>query len=156
MHSRQRGVTLPELLVTLVVAGVLLAITVPSFGSMFARLRVQGASAEFGTDLHSARTEAMRQRSTVTVTSNAAGDGYTITAGASTLKAVSLPTGVSITAATAVTYDAMRALATPAAQTFLFQSSGVGNTAQLRVSTNVMGRVQLCVPSGSIPGYPAC
>ena len=51
MDARQRGMTLPELITAMCVAAILLALAVPSFATMFTRLRVQGASGEFGTDL---------------------------------------------------------------------------------------------------------
>ena len=151
---RRHGFTLTEVMVTLSIIAILLAIAVPSFAWMFASLRVQGASAEFGTDLHYARTEALRQRTAVSVTSNAEGSGYAILAGATILKNVALPPGVTVTAQRSVQYDAMRALAAPEAQSFVFATSGGGS--QLTVVTNVMGRVQYCSPSGSMGGYPTC
>ena len=67
---------------------------------------------------------------------------------------MSLPTGVKVSAATSVGYDAMRALATPDDQAFVFASTD--DSLQMQVSTNLLGRVQICVLAGSIPGYSAC
>jgi prepilin-type N-terminal cleavage/methylation domain-containing protein len=154
MRANQRGMTLVELLTAMCVAAILLAIAVPSFATMFMRLRLQGASAEFGTDLQYARSEAVRQRLPVSVSTNSSGDGYSIVANAVALKTVSLPTGVKVSALTTVSYDAMRALADPEDQSFLFASSD--DSLQLQVSTNLLGRTQQCVRAGSIPGYSAC
>ncbi|HEX5683800.1 MAG TPA: GspH/FimT family pseudopilin [Ideonella sp.] len=154
MVTRQRGMTLPELLSAMCVVAIVLAAAVPSFAAMFTRLRVQGASAEFGTDLQYARSEAIRQHLPVSMDTNAAGDGYAITVNGEALKTVTLPPGVTVTASTSVAYDAMRALAQPADQAFVFAASD--DSVQLRVSSNVMGRAQLCVLAGSVPGYSAC
>jgi type IV fimbrial biogenesis protein FimT len=154
MRTNQRGMTLIELLTAMCIAAILLAVAVPAFATMFTRLRLQGASAEFGTDLQYARSEAVRQRAAVSVSTNASGDGYSIVANAVALKTVSLPTGVKVDASTTVSYDAMRALAVPDEQSFVFASSD--DSLQLQVSTNLLGRTQLCVRAGSIPGYSAC
>jgi len=120
MGMRLRGVTLPELLTAMSVVAILLAFGLPSLATMFAKVRLQGASAEFGTDLHYARSEALRQRRAVTVSTNDGGDGYDIVVDGVAVKTVSLPLGVTVTSSTAVSYDSMRALAAPAEQAFQF------------------------------------
>jgi type IV fimbrial biogenesis protein FimT len=154
MNTRQRGMTLPELITAMAVVAILLTVAVPSFATMFMRVRVQGACAEFGTDLQYARSEAIRQRLAATLTTNATGDGYSIVINDVALKTVSLPTGVKVTPSTEVAYDAMRALADPVDQAFVFAATD--DSLQLRVSSNVMGRAQLCALSGSVPGYTPC
>jgi len=154
MVARQRGMTLPELITAMCVVAIVLAAAVPSFAAMFTRLRLQGASAEFGTDLQYARSEAIRQNLAASLNTNEGGDGYTIVVNEVVLKTVTLPIGIKVTASTGLSYDAMRALAEPAGQAFVFASTD--DSLQLRVSSNVMGRVQQCVLTGSIPGYSAC
>jgi type IV fimbrial biogenesis protein FimT len=154
MRAQQRGMTLPELITAMCVVAILLAIAVPAFATMFTRLRVQGASGEFGTDLQYARSEAVRQRAAVSLSTNAAGDGYSIVANAVTLKSVSLPSGVKVSPGTAVSFDAMRALADPADQEFVFASTD--DSLQMQIAINVLGRIEQCVAAGSFPGYSAC
>jgi prepilin-type N-terminal cleavage/methylation domain-containing protein len=154
MRARQKGMTLPELITAMCVVAILLAIAVPAFATMFTRLRVQGASGEFGTDLQYARSEALRQRVAVSLSTNAGGDGYSLVANAVTFKSVSLPTGVKVSASTTVTFDAMRALADPADQDFVFASTD--DSLQMQTSINLLGRIQQCVAAGSIPGYRSC
>lgn len=154
MRAHQRGMTLPELITAMCVVAILLAVAVPGFATMFTRLRLQGASAEFGTDLQYARSEALRQRVAVGVSTNPAGDGYSLVANGVTLKSVTLPTGIKVDASTSVTYDALRALADPAEQNFVFASTD--DSLQLQVSSNLVGRVQLCARAGSLPGYSSC
>jgi prepilin-type N-terminal cleavage/methylation domain-containing protein len=152
MKSGQDGFTLVELLIVMAVAAILLLATVPSFVSLFVRMRIEGTSNELSADLQNARSESIRRRAAVVLTSNADGAGYTIVSGTTTLKAVTFATGISITPSVSVTYDAMRAMANAAELTM----SASGSTAQLRVKTNVMGRVEMCSPGHTINGYPAC
>jgi type IV fimbrial biogenesis protein FimT len=151
-RSDHNGFTLVELLIVMAVAAILLLATVPSFVSLFVRMRIEGTSNELSADLQNARSESIRRRAAVVLTSNANGAGYTIVSGATTLKAVTFATGISITPSISVSYDAMRAMANAAELTL----SGSGATSQLRVKTNVMGRVEMCSPSQTITGYPAC
>jgi type IV fimbrial biogenesis protein FimT len=148
----QDGFTLVELLIVMAVAAILLLATVPSFVSLFVRMRIEGTSNELSADLQNARSESIRRRAAVMLTSNANGAGYTIVSGTTTLKAVTFATGISITPSVSVSYDAMRAMANAAELTL----SASGATAQLRVNTNVMGRVEMCSPGHTITGYPAC
>jgi len=157
-RAANRGFTLVELMIVLVVAAILLMVTVPSFVNMFTRMRVEGTGNELSADLQYARTEALRRRAAVSLTTS--GTGYLITtpdpAGGGTplqLKGVVFATGVSIAEGTVtVSYDAMRAMANAADVTL----SAAGGATQLRVTTNVMGRVQMCSPGHTLPSYPSC
>lgn len=75
------GFTLLELLVTLVVAGILLSIGVPSFGNFIQGQRVKTAASELSYALLFARSEAIKRNDQVTVTSNSGGwqNGWTVT-----------------------------------------------------------------------------
>ena len=59
MMKRTRGLTLIELLVALAVMGVLIAVTAPSFRSLFEVQRLRGINAQLVTDLQFARNEAV-------------------------------------------------------------------------------------------------
>lgn len=62
-----RGFTLIELLITLVVAGVILSLAVPSFQTSIARNAVKAASNDLVATLHTARAQSMSTRTPVTV-----------------------------------------------------------------------------------------
>ena len=64
MHHRN-GFTLIELVTTLAIVAVLLAIGLPGFGEALARLRVQTAMHRVSTDLAMARSSAIMRRSPV-------------------------------------------------------------------------------------------
>ena len=149
---RTRGFTLIELMVALAVAGVLMGLAVPSFFESTARARLQGAINELAIDLQYARSEAVRERAPVTLTVAASGASYTIANATRTLKAVTLPAGVSLTADATVSYDALRGMA----QATVFNATITGVRGNLRVSTNAVGRVQVCTPSTAFGGYAAC
>lgn len=67
MKHRSSGFTLMELLVTIAVVGVLLAIAVPSFQSLFNRNRVATVVNDFLSGLYYARTEGIRKALPATI-----------------------------------------------------------------------------------------
>lgn len=62
-----RGVTLIEILVTLAILSIILAIGLPSFREMMVRNQVGNISTEFANDIARARTEAISRNSCVTI-----------------------------------------------------------------------------------------
>lgn len=72
-HRPQSGVTLIELLVTLSIAVILMAIAVPGFQDFFRRNRVDSAASDFMVALNYARSEAIRRGVTVSVCKSANG-----------------------------------------------------------------------------------
>jgi type IV fimbrial biogenesis protein FimT len=152
------GFTIVEMMIALAISGVLVAVAVPSFQSTIARARLEGAVNVLAVDLQYARSESIGRRSTATLTVNTGGASYTLayvdpsSASTVTLKTVTLPTDVSISATGAVTFSSLRGLSD--AQTFTIASSRTSE--QLQVLTNASGRVRTCSPSGSFKGYPTC
>jgi prepilin-type N-terminal cleavage/methylation domain-containing protein len=63
-----RGVTVIEMMVVVVVAGVILALAVPSLRELLARQRVAAITAELVTDLQFARSEAVARSNDVAIT----------------------------------------------------------------------------------------
>lgn len=72
---RSTGFTLIELVTTLAIVAVLLAIGLPGFGEALARLRVQTAMHRVSTDLAMARSSAIMRRSPVVACPGAGMDG---------------------------------------------------------------------------------
>jgi type IV fimbrial biogenesis protein FimT len=64
---KQRGVTLIELLVTISIAAILLALGVPSMGDFLRSNRVSGATNDLAAMLYLARSEAVKRGANVTV-----------------------------------------------------------------------------------------
>jgi type IV fimbrial biogenesis protein FimT len=63
----QKGFTLLEMMVTITIAGILLAIAVPALGTFIRGSRLSGGSREFIVDFALARNEAVLRAGTVTV-----------------------------------------------------------------------------------------
>lgn len=168
-RKRQAGVTIIELMVVVVVIGILLALAAPSFNTFFAKKRVEGVAQEFGTDLQYTRSESVSRNAPVRLTvvsatcyviSTVAVTTCPTAVSATILKFVDLPTTrpARLTAAAlpaSVEFDPVRGMPSSGAAT----SFTVNNTltaAELTLTVNVAGRVQVCSGSGSIAGYTAC
>jgi len=147
-----RGFTLVELMVVIALVAVLLGITAPPFVQMLAKMRLEGASHNLATDLQFARTEAVQRRAAVSLATSPDGSSYGITSGAQTIKTVSFPAGISFTGNVTITVEPLRGLANAAEVT----GSSSSIDGQLRVVTDLMGRVRMCSPGAGIKGYPAC
>lgn len=148
----ERGVTLVELMVVIALVAVLLGLTAPPFVQMLAKMRLEGAGHNLATDLQFARTEAVQRRAAVSLATSPDGSSYGITSGAQTIKTVSLPAGVSFTGNVTITVEPLRGLANAAEVT----GSSSRIDGQLRVATDLMGRVRMCSPGTGLKGYPAC
>ena len=75
-HSK--GFTMIELIVTLVVLGILVAIAIPTYNGLMPRYRLNGATRQVATDLMKARMQAVKLSTNVNVTFNSTTDSYTI------------------------------------------------------------------------------
>lgn len=113
------GFTLIELMVTVTIAAILLAIGVPSFKSFILSQRVKTASYDLNYALNYARSEAIKRNDLVLLTPAATGwqDGWTVKYGTLTLLSQPAYQSVTITGpAASVTYAAngrLTATATP-------------------------------------------
>ncbi|MBP6901174.1 MAG: prepilin-type N-terminal cleavage/methylation domain-containing protein [Burkholderiaceae bacterium] len=153
-HRRRSGLTLIELMIAMAIAVLLLAMTAPSMRSLILRSRLEGVISELSLDLYYARSEALRRRSTVNLITNANGSGYAINVGVLSLKAVSLPTGVTLTPETTLAFDGVRGATLGDAA---LDGAVAGHDALgLRASVTAVGRVSVCVSRGKLPGTPAC
>ena len=65
MHFRQRGFTLIELMVTVTILGIVLAIAVPNFTDWLNRKRVEGAANEFNALIQFARSESIKRNTKI-------------------------------------------------------------------------------------------
>lgn len=152
---RMRGMTLIELLVVLGITAILLTLAVPSFTDQFARRRIEGAATDLSTDLHFARSQAVSDRSTVSLVTQSGGAQYIIrNAAGTTLKTVVFQAGITATDAVTVAYEPLRGTATVTGGPIDLASTRTA--AQVRLDVNTMGRVNICSPSGTLKGYASC
>lgn len=150
--KRARGLTIIELMIVIALIAIVLTVAIPSFRDILERRRLEGVANELAIDLQYARTEAVSRQANVVLQTAADGLSYTIT-GIPLAKTVQLPTGVTVTANVTRTYEGFRGTAGGDATIDIASTNTAG---QLRITSNFMGRVQMCSPSGSLKGYATC
>jgi prepilin-type N-terminal cleavage/methylation domain-containing protein len=100
-HRAERGYTLAEMLVVVVIVGLALAVAVPAMGTFFKAYRVRSASDQIVGHLRAARQIAVSQRLPVTFTIDATGNTYsftyTIPGQSATTESFELPNEVTVT-----------------------------------------------------------
>jgi prepilin-type N-terminal cleavage/methylation domain-containing protein len=67
MKRKARGLTLMELMVTVAILAILVALAMPSFNSFLAKGRLSGAAEALAQDLQLARSESLRRNADVTI-----------------------------------------------------------------------------------------
>lgn len=143
-----RGFTLIELIMVIAILAILTAIGVPSMRDFVRAAAVRGASSDLYAALITARSEAIKRRTNVTVVPGGASwtSGWTVTAGGNMLqKADALSSDVAVTPVTAssVVYGSNGRVSSGTV-TVVFYSSG-SSTIQARcvgVDTNGLPRVR--------------
>lgn len=164
--SVQRGFTIIELMVTVAVAAILLALAIPSFTGFMARARLEGVANELVADLVYARSLATTQKSDIStstpigfhnislVTSND-GKSYAISGdGVGQLKVVTLDSRLSLSGSTTVTFDSFRGFSSAGS----ISVSSSETPATFEVSVDVMGVAKICTDDSGMNNrkYPPC
>ena len=179
--TRARGYTLTELLVSIGIVGVVLALAVPSFDVFVQRRRVEGQSAQFMADLQAvkaataARAEGLRlsfhPRAGTVPTPSDTTSGYLIHTGpigacacvqgqpqcgegTTLVRGACLSTGpLQIRANVgSLLFDPRQSTVSPTGSVDI--SSPTGGT--LRHVINIMGRMRVCSVQGRFQGTPSC
>lgn len=161
MHTRPRGFTLLELMLTLAIVSVLLTLALPSFGSIVSRHRLKAAAEQLAADLGELRFLAAQRGVPLHLQVQAGAQWCYALATASgcdcrvsqacqlkTVRAQDHP-GVTLLEGRDLRFDGNPAGADAA----LLQGS---EGARLRVAVTPLGRPKICTPDGAVPGYPAC
>jgi prepilin-type N-terminal cleavage/methylation domain-containing protein len=128
------GFTLIELMVVLVVVGLVLMATMPSFSRYIASSRLAGAASTLVTDLHYARALANSQHTTYELRRTTAGYSLVRVAPTTTVLTRTMPRGVTLTAAGTTTFYSW-GLTQPASITL--QQGGHSSVVQLSASGRV-------------------
>lgn len=175
LESRQKGVTIFELMVTLIVAAILLSIAVPSFSNLYDKNRVKGAAEELSAQLQFARSEAIARNINVSVSvmggadwcigvveeaascdcsaspTDCQVDGVDRVTDGNDFSGVTMPAGNND-----VTFDSVRGMPAGGGAVAFTLESGEGK--RIGVNVNPIGRVRLCSPSGdaNLWEYPEC
>jgi type IV fimbrial biogenesis protein FimT len=174
-HSSQRGITLIETTITLLVAMVALGSAVPSLKEARLKRHLDGAAAQLATDLRHARGLAVAQRQNVRFSLQQPGSGscyvvHTGPAGACSCDeqgaSVCQPGAQALLSAGFPASGPVRLSASAHNLTIESDRGTFTPTTTLRAHTsdgrsvhqvvNLMGRVRACSPDGAASGYPAC
>ena len=176
--KRQRGFTLVEAAITLIILAVVVCSAAPSFSRLLERQRLGGLAAQLATDVQFVRSASVWRNEPLRLSLYSATGGtcYVLHSGtrdqctcatpavtaactgnAVQLKTVSVPasTGLSVQANVAsILFDPLHGTSTPAG-TLRVVSTTAGSIHHI---VNVLGRVRTCTPSGSpaLPGYRTC
>jgi type IV fimbrial biogenesis protein FimT len=179
MSRRTHGFTMIELMITIVVAAVLIALAAPSYRTYTAKKKVEGTLAELHTDLQFARSEAVSRNTPVRVTVNANCYAVHLPSGASNANCVVTPATASLRtvtvddtrsvslapvgALTFINFDSVRGEASfgglastdTEASIDVSSTAGVSSAFNLRARVTKFGRVQVCT-TNAMAGYSSC
>lgn len=143
--KKENGFTLIELMVTLVVAVVLVTVAIPNFSALVKNNRLATNANAFVSALHYARSEAIKQRKTITLTSNNSTNwhtGWTVKEGSTLLRTQNaLKAGSSLTTGSASTiqYNSRGALSGASNLVFDVCDNRTGETG-VRITISAIGR----------------
>jgi len=161
---RHQGVTLIELMITVIVMAILASLATPAFLDQIDRRRIVGAGDNLIADMRYAQAEAMKTNIEVDVVfTTGASWSYTMdtnpnktTAGAD-YKGSSLAISAAVTsAANTITFNPKRNTISPtpaSAENMVTVTSARGHSISLQVSPQ--SAMRLCTTSG-LSGYPSC
>ena len=177
--SSQRGVTLIESCVVMVISAIAASTALPGMQGLIETRRVDGVATQLATDIQWVRSEAVARNQAVRLTLHAASSGsggscYVIHTGpadacvcdrsgpaqcsgegAREIRTVVLPAADRVSLegnVESVLFDPMHGTSTP---TGTLRVLGAQGRAVHHV-INVMGRVRSCSPQRSVPAYRAC
>lgn len=157
--NRSKGVTLIELMVTIIVLAILATIALPSFRDLAEKRRLINATEAFYADIQFARSEAVKRSRSLRI--NIA-DGCLTVADVSaspvlvlTSTCIALFPAISLEATgLPIDLDRVRGIPSPTGGSLVITSpSGL----ETRVIVSRFGRVRVCSPATKkVGGYPSC
>jgi len=169
MKRKANGLTLMELMVTVAILAILVALAMPSFNTFVAKGRLSGAAEALAQELQLAKSEALRRNASVTISFSTVGDwcyGSVESATACDCTDQDPPcslrrvdstaySGVTMDATSftgnATTFSARLGMASPGWVNLTHPDAGT-----LRVSLGAAGQVSICSTSGGLGHHLAC
>ncbi|MGB9128631.1 MAG: GspH/FimT family pseudopilin [Thiobacillus sp.] len=156
-----RGFTLIELMVTLSVLAILLAVAIPNYQIFVVSSRVASQANDMVASLSLARSEAVKRSANVTVCASSDGatctgtwtQGWVVLDGAGNVLRMQPAIGGSstLTGAGTIVFNANGRMTTPVAATTLTLSSGAAGVANRLIQIELTGRARACVVGPNCP-----
>ncbi|BAW80191.1 fimbrial protein pilin [Candidatus Nitrosoglobus terrae] len=172
MFQKSFGFTLIEMMVTVAIAAILLAVAIPSFTQMMDKKRLEGAAESLYADLQLAQSEAIKANKTIKISfyTNSTVWCYGLTDNTAGCNCQALNSCMIGGIQRTVSSDEFQNITISSSlPTFSFSPPrGTANTSKiefqsasnqtLQVKVSGFGRVKLCSPAGAgnLGGYPVC
>lgn len=156
----EQGFTLVELMITVVVLAILVALAVPNLQDAIRKRRVAGAVEALYGQVQFARSEAIKRSQDVSAVVTTTSPWSLSVAGNTTVSEGDY-SGVTLAATpdTTITFDGVRGLrSAPAAASGEETLTVSLGTYQAAVEIGVLGRMRICTPTGAtaVGRYPGC
>ena len=184
MPTKHKGFTLIEMMITIAILGIALAIAIPSFTDWLNRKRIDGVANEFASLIQLARSESIKQNKKIFINATRSATDWTLLASTTSSACTALSAcdlrsmnlakypkiaisdwvatsklGISpnLNGANISPIDSLftfNPATTTDAQSVTFETTGY----QLRVQISRTGNTTICTPSGqkTIAGYSTC
>lgn len=154
----QLGFTLVELIVTIAVLAILLAIAIPNFQVFIVNGRMTSAANDMMTTLGFARSEAIKRAANITVCASSSGSACSggtwengwivLDAGGNVIRVrEALEGAATLTGASTIIISANGRMTSPAVATTLTLNSGVTGIDGRQIQIDPSGRARVCKPS---------
>ena len=162
--ARQCGFTMVEWLVTVTVLLIVLAGVVSGVRGLQQRKQMEGAAQTLAADLHLARAQATGSAQAISVTTQSDGRGYALRrcptaaacdAASPVVKAVTLPSGVSITPGRTFQFQSPKGVLTPTTQSACLTAGPTQVPLKVHIDSS-LAVAQTCAVGQASGGLPVC
>lgn len=139
LAGKDSGYSLIELLTTVTLLGLLLAIALPDWGGLISTYRLNAAARQLYADLQRAKMRAVMENTTFKIVSSAADNSYSFQREDAVLETKSLPAGIGFVADSARSFTS-RGTATSGR----IKLCNVSKNERTDVIVNGVGRIRMC------------